>query len=57
MSPKQDPCDGVLTEFLPDGSVRLTHSQSQTTKFVSSSHLIVPACLQLNQNARKNASI
>ena len=50
MTQQPDPCDGIITEFLEDGSVKLTTTLpdgNELIKFVSSSHLIVPACLQL----------
>ena len=50
MTQQSDPCDGIITEFLEDGSVRLVATLPNgqpLVKFVSSSHLIVPACLQL----------
>ena len=49
MTNPPDPCDGIITEFLEDGSVKLTATLPNgqpLIKFVSSSHLIVPACLQ-----------
>ena len=57
MQTPSDPCDGILTEFLEDGSVKLTANNGTLFKFVSSSHLIVPACLQLRtaiRNGSKN---
>ena len=50
MQTPSDPCDGIITTFLDDGSVKLTTTLpdgNELVKFVSSSHLIVPACLQL----------